>query len=78
LLCSLCISCLLNKTKADWEYKNCYFTILSEGGEWDQGKYGLFRRSSVLFPIIPAGMYGVECIPDYSNPVLTVETLAST
>jgi len=32
-------------------------------------------RSSVLFPIIPAGMYGVECIPDYSNPVLTVETL---
>ena len=31
--------------------------------------------SSVNFPINPAGMYGVECIPDYSNPVLIVETL---
>ena len=50
------------------------------GGEWDWGKYSLFRRtvilwSSVNFPINPAGMYGVECIPDYSNPVLIVETL---
>jgi hypothetical protein len=41
-------------------------------GQWDQGRFSLFRRivilwSSVLFPIIRVGRYGVECTPDYST-----------